>query len=48
MEQAQKLINKEFGDTGLVVKIKSGGKTTYNPDYVPFRIIYRYSKKLMK
>jgi len=48
MEQAQKLIKKEFGDTGLVVKIKSGGKTTYNPDYVPFRIIYRYSKKLMK
>jgi len=48
MEQSQKLIKKEFGDTGLVVKIKSGGKTTYNPDYVPFKIIYKYSKNLMK
>lgn len=48
MEQAQKLIKKEFGDTGMVVKIKSGGKYTYNQDYVPFRIIYRYSKNLMK
>ena len=48
MEQSQKLIKKEFGDTGLVIKIKTKGKTTYNPDYVPFRIIYRYSKNLMR
>ena len=48
VEQSQKLIKKEFGDTGVVIKIKTKGKTTYNPDYVPFRIIYRYSKNLMK